>query len=89
MDDDKEFDLEDVYDSKIAPLMAQIIDICKDHSMPMAATFQHQTDMRCTSNMGFDRESDAMRSIMHAMQPRRTHWQSLRSRDRTVERISV
>ncbi len=33
------FDLEAVYDSEIAPLMTQIIAICKKHSMPMFASF--------------------------------------------------
>jgi len=33
------FDLESVYDSEIAPLMTQIIEICKRVEMPMLATF--------------------------------------------------
>lgn len=33
-------DGEVVYDSQIAPLVGQIIDICKRHSIPMVATFQ-------------------------------------------------
>lgn len=33
------FDLEPIYDEKIAPLMSQIIAICKEHKMPMLATF--------------------------------------------------
>ena len=35
------YDLEAVYDEKIYPLMAQIIAICKEHNMPMLATFQY------------------------------------------------
>lgn len=31
MADKKSFDLESVYDEQIAPLMTQIIDICKRH----------------------------------------------------------
>ena len=33
------FDLEQVYDDEISPLMAQIIAICKRHRMPMLASF--------------------------------------------------
>lgn len=36
------YDLEKVYDDEISPLMAQIIEICKKHNMPMVASFQHQ-----------------------------------------------
>ena len=35
----KEFDLEQVYDEAIAPLMDQIIAICNEHKMPMGASF--------------------------------------------------
>jgi hypothetical protein len=33
------FDLEDVYDAEVSPLMAQIIEICKKHRIPMVASF--------------------------------------------------
>lgn len=33
------FDLEDVYDAEVSPLMVQIIEICKKHRMPMIASF--------------------------------------------------
>lgn len=33
------YDLEAVYDDKIAPLMAEIIALCKEHDMPMLASF--------------------------------------------------
>lgn len=38
------FDLEQVYDEKINPLMAQIIAICKEHNMPFLATFVYEID---------------------------------------------
>lgn len=38
------FDLEDVYDEEIAPLMTRIIDICKAHNMPMLASFMYGRD---------------------------------------------
>ncbi len=33
------FDLENVYDEQISPLMQQIIAICKENNMPMIASF--------------------------------------------------
>ena len=38
------WDLEGVYDDEIAPLMRQIIDICKREGLPMVATFQYAND---------------------------------------------
>ena len=35
------YDLEVVYDEQINPLMAKIIAICKEHNMPMLASFQY------------------------------------------------
>lgn len=35
------FDLENVYDEEIAPLMTKIIEICKAHKLPMLATFMY------------------------------------------------
>jgi hypothetical protein len=42
-------DLEQVYDEQILPLMRQILDICKEHEMPMVASFNYQDEMLCTS----------------------------------------
>lgn len=36
----KKYDAESVYDEQIQPLMAEIIEICKQHEIPMLATFQ-------------------------------------------------
>ncbi|ALX94836.1 hypothetical protein AV650_15315 [Serratia fonticola] len=33
------YDLENVYDEQISPLMQQIIAICREHNMPMIASF--------------------------------------------------
>lgn len=38
------YDLEQVYDDEISPLMAQIIEICKRENMPMVASFQYARD---------------------------------------------
>ena len=40
----KNFDLENVYDEKIAPLMIQIIAICLEHKMPMGAMFCYRNE---------------------------------------------
>jgi hypothetical protein len=38
------YDLEQVYDEQIAPLMAQIIATCKDYGLPMVASFAYRCD---------------------------------------------
>lgn len=40
-DDKKNWSAEDVYDAEIAPLMSRIIAICKEHKIPMLATYQY------------------------------------------------
>lgn len=41
---------EDAYDSLINPLMAQIIAICKEHEIPMLASFAlDEEDLHCTT----------------------------------------
>lgn len=69
---DDTFDLESIYNDQIAPLMDQIIAICKTHKMPIAATFEYATDNHCTTAIGFDRASPRMLEIMNHMRPRRT-----------------
>ncbi len=38
------FDKEEVYDSEISPLMKQVIAICKEHDIPMLASFIYEND---------------------------------------------
>lgn len=38
------YDFETVYDEQIAPLMSRIIDICKEHGIPMLASFAYRCD---------------------------------------------
>ena len=47
---------EEIYDSKISPLMKQIIEVCKEHKIPMVASFDCPNDepeigasLRCTT----------------------------------------
>jgi hypothetical protein len=48
--------LEDAYDEHISPLMAQIIELCKTHKIPMVAQFLLDDDedgdpLRCTTSL--------------------------------------
>ena len=48
------FNKEDVYDNEISPLMTQIIDICKQHGIPIIASFTYENSDerdpgRCTT----------------------------------------
>lgn len=45
---------EAVYDEQIAPLMTQIIAICKEHGIPMAATFEYEPEGYCSTTLPFD-----------------------------------
>lgn len=44
MMESEDFDLEEVYDTEIAPLMTRIIEICKHYKMPMVASFCYKSD---------------------------------------------
>lgn len=53
------YNVESVYDEKISPLMRQIIDICKEHNMPMVASFAYENSEEkgigcCTTTLTFD-----------------------------------
>ena len=60
MNNQESFDLEDVYDEQIAPLMTKIIEICNAHKLPMFATFLYLNDLEedddglCTTNLMFE-----------------------------------
>ena len=40
---------EEIYDEQINPLMAQIIEICKDNKIAFLANFRLEEDLVCTS----------------------------------------
>ncbi|HEF0076123.1 TPA: hypothetical protein R8G76_001379 [Citrobacter youngae] len=53
------YNLESVYDEKISPLMTQIIAICKEHNMPMVASFAYENCEEkgrscCTTTLTFE-----------------------------------
>lgn len=55
---------EQIYDERIAPLMAQILDICKAHKIAMVASFAipiaEYSGLRCTSAL---LEDDHVRGV--------------------------
>lgn len=59
-------DAEAVYDAEIFPLMAKIIDLCREHRIPMLCTFQWadgdhvQGESFCTTRLHFRGESDRL-----------------------------
>ena len=75
----KEFDLEQVYDEKIAPLMAQIIAICNEHKMPMGASFcfrngEDEGEEYCSTFNAHEKErgkSEYMDGLWEAINPSR------------------
>lgn len=59
------FDAEEVYDNEIAPLMDQIIEICKRARMPMVASFCYLRDEDgeegiCTTRLPGGRPSEVL-----------------------------
>jgi hypothetical protein len=53
------WDLEAVYDAQLFPLMEKVIAICKEHRIPMVATFTYARDEardatdHCTTRLAF------------------------------------
>lgn len=77
----KTFDLEKVYDEQVAPLMAQVIQICHDNELPFVADFLYKNDEEdgeqyCTS--GFipavktHGKSEHMEELFNFCKPRRS-----------------
>jgi len=52
---------EKMYDERVSPLMAQILEICKEHKIAMVASFSLDTDesgdFNCTSALTTDEYS--------------------------------
>lgn len=64
------YDKESVYDNEIAPLMSQIIEICKREEIPMVASFllrsldENGDELRCTTALvGFEHTPDDFKRI--------------------------
>ncbi len=54
------WDLEAIYDAEIAPLMTRIVAICKEHRLPMFASFAYANNLEaddtafCTTALPFE-----------------------------------
>lgn len=54
-------DNEAVYDAEIAPLITEIIAICKREGIPMAATFEYAPEQYCTTAIPAEGQSERMK----------------------------
>ena len=69
------YDNELVYNDQIYPLMDQIIKICQENEIPMAATFQYANYKKdgaafCTTTLGPERRiSEELRQVIDLIQP--------------------
>ncbi len=54
---------EEIYDSQIEPLMAQILAICKKHKISLIADFGLDDDLHCTSALLEDYYSPSDKQI--------------------------
>lgn len=73
MSEEETWDLETVYDEQIAPLMAQVIAICKAHRIPMIASIAYRGEditSFCSTHLVFEgrdvEKYEKMRRIMLA-----------------------
>jgi len=61
-------DKERVYDTAISPLMAQVIAICKEHGIPMVASFVYAPEQFCTTAIPGPADDDASKRLEAARQ---------------------
>lgn len=69
-------DNESIYDEQIFPLMAQIIEICKAHQIPMVAAFEYSDSNYCTTIIPQDEQSDGIRQVTDFMWRWQAQWTS-------------
>ncbi len=58
---------EAVYDELISPRMAEIIAVCKEHDIPMFATFQYSKTNFCTTHIPVPDEHHMLLDVLNAM----------------------
>ncbi len=68
-------DSEAVYDELIAPLVTQIIAVCREHRIPVLATFQYRSDADgppafCTTRVPFAGMSGAINEAVEVLMGR-------------------
>lgn len=76
MDQDNRGPRERAYDELIAPLMTQIIEVCKDHDIPVASQFELDAGddgepIYCTTLITKPEHSEHIRQIGRDMRPKR------------------
>lgn len=54
---------ETVYDEQIAPLMTQILAICKEHEMSMAASFEYAPGDYCSTFLLFGGDGELVQDL--------------------------
>ena len=67
---------EEVYDSQISPHMAAIVSICKEHDIPLVASFQldddrGKPDLHCTTAIIPRDGSEKLKRAWDELKPRR------------------
>jgi hypothetical protein len=74
---------EEIYDEQINPMMAQIINICKEHKIAMLCDFSLDLDsgLKCTTALLED-DHDPPEEMLRAMK-------TLKPAPRSVERITI
>lgn len=75
MDQDNRGPRERAYDDLISPLMAQIIEVCKDHDIPVASQFELDAGddgepIYCTTLITKPEHSEHIRRIASEMKPK-------------------
>lgn len=67
---------ESVYDSEIAPLMTQIIAVCRGEKIAMLADFNLDDDLRVTTSLLLEEfcPTSAQLQAMRLLQPRPRHF---------------
>lgn len=56
---------EEIYDEQIAPLMTQIIDICRAHKIKLHASYELDGDMMCTTYLDHGEPSPVPLRLMY------------------------
>lgn len=76
MSKEKFWDKEDVYDEQIAPLMSEIINICRKNNLPIVASFQYCNRKEdgpgyCSTTLLSGSEDQHMRNLHKAIKASR------------------
>jgi hypothetical protein len=64
----KVYPLEEIYDKKVAPLITEVIEICKEHNIPSVMVFQldPEAELHCTTFLVSQDSSPALKEMVRA-----------------------